>query len=440
MQASRMLGFLAALLLSGVTVRANEPAGGPAAETPVHPIAAEAVSVPADAPASHEVAPVATPAAVLDLSEEAAGLLRLASSLTDRGDMAAAEIAYRQLITRSEFELATQKEALLGMAAMYRKQGLHTKSAAIFEKFLKEYPNDTKRPEVLLDLGRTLRAMGAHALAISRFYSVINSTLKIPGDGYAQYHLLARTAQFEIAETHFETGNYSDAGKFFGRLRLLELAPVDRARAHFMAGRAKQLSGDLDSAVQTFRAFLEQWPDAEQAAEAGYLLATTLRELNRSEEALVATHTLLRSASSRSAANPRLWSYWQRRTGNQLANDLFQSGNVLGALGLYEALSLLSEDPNWRIPVTYQIGLCHERLLDTERARRTYRAVVDGIGALGERATPELRETARMAAWRLDHMAWQQVTTKRLLTHFPPPSPKDDNDPARSTPDASRAD
>jgi tetratricopeptide (TPR) repeat protein len=261
---------------------------------------------------------------------------------------------------------------------------------------------------------------------------VINSTLKIPQESFAQYHLLARTAQFEIAETHFEAGNYAEAGKFFGRLRLLELAPVDRARAHFMAGRAQQLAGDRDRATQTFRTFLDQWPDADQAAEAGYLLATTLRELNRSEEALAATHSLLRTASSRSTANPRLWSYWQRRTGNQLANDFFQSGNIMGALGLYEALASLSEDPDWRLPVTYQIGLCHERLLDAPSASRTYRAVVDGIAALGERATPELRETARMAAWRLNHIEWQDGTTRRLTTHFHPAAKPKIDDSSRS--------
>ncbi len=69
-------------------------------------------------------------------------------------------------------------------------------------------------------------------MAINRFYSVLNSTLKLPPDAFDHYQLLAKTAQFEIAETHFETGNFAEAGKFFGRLRLLDLAPVDRARAH----------------------------------------------------------------------------------------------------------------------------------------------------------------------------------------------------------------
>jgi TolA-binding protein len=434
-RAARILGVLAASLLAGTYACADEPA----AET-----AAPALE-PAGAPETHVDPAVATgpdvsPASVLDSSAEAAGILRLAASLTDRGDTDGAEIAYRQLISRGGFSPEAQKDALLGMAHLYRKQGLHTKSAAIYEKFLKEYPDDPRTPEILLELGRTLRSMGAHRLAIGRFYSVINSTLKIPQESFAQYHLLARTAQFEIAETHFEAGNYTEAGKFFGRLRLLELAPVDRARAHFMAGHAQQLAGDLDRAAQTFRAFLDQWPDAEQAAECGYLLATTLRELNRSEEALVATHSLLRIASSRSAANPRLWSYWQRRTGNQLANDFFQSGNIMGALGLYEALAALSDDPSWHLPVTYQIGMCHERLMDAQRAGRTYRTVVDAVDALGERATPELRETARMAVWRLDHMTWQDGTTRRLTTHFYPTKKPNIDDPSRSLAATSGAD
>src|ERR1017187_3275156 len=245
-----------------------------------------------------------------DKAAEAKGLLFLGSSLTDRADYTAAEIAYRQILSTGDFKQADQKDALIGIARMYRLSGNLTKSASIYEKFLKEFPDEGRVPDVLLDLGRILRAMGAYKLAINRFYSVIDSTLKLQSENFDHYQLLAKTAQFEIAETHFESGNYVEAGKFFGRLRLLDLAPTDRARAHFKSACALHLAGDLEGAVTTLRAYLEQWPQDENVPEARYLLATALLQLKRPDESLAATLSLLRGEESNSAAEPKRWAYW----------------------------------------------------------------------------------------------------------------------------------
>lgn len=349
------------------------------------------------------------------LSAEARGLLRLGDTLTERGDFPAAEIAYRQILNSSRSTRAEQQEALIGLAQTFRRQSSFTKAAAIYEKFLKEYPEDGRVPDVLLDLGRTLRAMGAHKLAISRFYSVLNSTLKLPPDAFDHYQLLAKTAQFEIAETHFETGNYAEAGKFFGRLRLLDLAPTDRARAHFKSAYAAQLAGDLEGAVRTLRAYLEQWPADENAPEARYLLATTLRQLSRPEEALAATLELLRGEKAHSGAEPKRWAYWQRRTGNQLANEFFHAGDTAHALAIYQGLAALSEDAAWKLPVTYQVALCFERLRATDRARGAYQTIIDGVKGSG---SEELNELAKMASWRLANMAWNENADRQLTSFF----------------------
>lgn len=157
---------------------------------------------------------------------EAAGLLHLGSDLAGKGDYATAEIAYRQVLQRRDFSVGDQKTALLGLAHMFRQAGAQTKAAAIYEKFIKEFPDDYHIPDAFLDLGRTLRDMGAYNLALTRFYSVINTTLKLPAQGYEHYILLAKTAQFEIAQTYYESGDFVEAAKFFGRVRLLELAPI----------------------------------------------------------------------------------------------------------------------------------------------------------------------------------------------------------------------
>ncbi len=373
-----------------------------------------------DAPAAPEAQPdapatVQSPAVQSGISaREAQGLVNLGGNLTERDDFAAAEIAFRQVL-HGDAPLEQTKSALLGLARMHRKQGQLTKAAAIYERYLKDYPSDVRVPDALLDLGRTLRDMGAPRLAIARFYNVINSTLKLPSDsGFEHYQLLAKTAQFEVAETHFQSGEFAEANKFFSRLRMLDLAPADRARAHFKAGYALQLSSDFDGAVTTLRAYLEQWPDDENVPEARFLLATTLRKLNRTQEALAATLDLLRAEQSRTSADPKRWSYWQRRTGNQLANDFFQAGDITNALAIYSTLAELSTDPAWRIPVTYQVALCYERLGDVDRACDTYRSIVEA----GKDAAPEIADIARMAASRLAHVDWRRATDHKVTLLF----------------------
>lgn len=364
-------------------------------------------------------------------ARESHGLVKLGGNLTERGDFEAAEIAYRQVLDGNA-PLETTKAALLGLAHMHRKQGAYTKAAAIYERFLKDYPGDDRVPDALLDLGRTLRDMGAPRLAIARFYNVINSTLKLPANsGFEHYQLLAKTAQFEVAETHFESGDFIEANKFYSRLRMLDLAPSDRARAHFKSAYSLQLAGDTQGAVNGLRSFIEQWPDDENVPQARYLLATSLRALNRPQEALAATLDLLRAEHSRSAADAKRWVYWQRRTGNQLANAFFQSGDILNALSIYHGLSALSDEPTWRIPVTYQIAQCYERLGDTDRAGKAYRTIVD---TAGDNTVPEVAETARMAAARLAHVEWREQTDREVATLFDTTTGQPPPDQAKPTP------
>jgi tetratricopeptide (TPR) repeat protein len=370
------------------------------------PVAAT-VAGPAIAATSDGAKPVRARA-----TDEIHGLLNLGASLTDRGDFEAAEIALRQVLNASEVALPEIKTALLGLARMHRKQGAVTKAVAIYERYLKDYPGDDRAPDALLELGRGLRTLGIYKSAIARFYSVLNATLKLPGDGFERYQVLAKTAQFEIAQTHFEAGEYAEAGRFFARLRLLDLAPPDRARAHFMAAYSQRLQGDLDVAVTTLRAFIEQSPDDENVAEGRYLLAVTLRELKRPQEALTAALELLRTEKSRQRGDPKRWAYWQRRTGNQLANDFFETGDTLHAHAIYVSLVELSPEPAWRLPLTYQIALCHERLGMVERARSAYQTIVDGA------TSPDLAELGRMAAWRLEHLAWRERANKQIAELF----------------------
>jgi TolA-binding protein len=389
------------------------PATPTTAPVPAEPAATKVVETPAEEAADKPAPPKANTDALP--GAEIASMLKLGASLTDREDYEAATIAYHQVLRGRGVRDEDLKTALLGLARMHRRQGALTKAAALYETFLKQYPEDARTPDALLDLGRTLRGLGTYGLAITRFYSVINSTLKISGGDFDRYQLLAKTAQFEIAETHFQSGNFPDAVKFFTRLRLLDLAPADHARAQFKSAYAQHLQGLNEPAVTSLRAFLDQWPKDENAPEAQYLLAVSLRQLGRTQEAFTVTLDLLRTAQSGNAIDAKRWAYWQRRTGNQLANDFFATGNILNAHAIYAGLAELSPDPVWRLPILYQVALCLERLGHAERAAETYRTIVESGKAA---ATPEFNELNRMANWRLEQLAWQDKTNQEIAALF----------------------
>lgn len=410
----RLAAGVALFAMLSARLRANEEGGELAAP------------VTAEKSAHHDGTPAAVAASKEDVGD-VRSLLKLGTALADRGEYDSAEIAFRQVLTSQVAGIPEVKTALLALARMHRKQGALTKAAAIYEKYLKEYPGDERTPDALLDLGRTLRSMGAYRLAITRFYSVINSTLKLPSEGFDHYQQLAKTAQFEIAETHFQAGDFVEASKFFSRLRLLDLAPADRARAQFKAGYSLSLQGDREAATTMLRQYLEQWPDDSNGPEARYLLAVNLRSLGRGDEAMNATLELLRAEKPRMAADPKRWAYWQRRTGNQLANDFFEHGDVLNAQAIYSGLAALSDDPAWRLPVLYQIALCQERLGSADRARVAYQGIVD---ATKQNPSPDAAEMGRMATWRLAHLDWNDTMHRQISSIFetttgraPPPAP-----------------
>ncbi len=396
---------------------ATTPTAGtatPAAVTALPILAPEAPAPVAVAASGQHKPPEPT------VEDEVSGLIRQGLEKTAEGDYDAANTCFTKVLSL-EATTAQHRAALLGFARALRKKNELTKAAAVYEKILKEYPLDEDAPDIYLELGRTQRALGAYKTAINRFYSVINSTLKLPEAGASHYRQLAKTAQFEIAETHFQAGEYQEASRFYSRLRLLDLATSDRARAHFKSSYSLFLAEDYLGAVSSLRAYLDQHPEDENVPEARYLLAVSYRRLHRPLEALVEALELLRTEKTRTAKDPKLWTYWQRKTGNQIANEFYEQGDTANALAIYQTLAELAPEPAWRLPVVYQVGLCYERLGDVAQAIASYQTILDNVrDPKGDgSARPELTDLARMAAWRLDQITWQQNTQQRLLLLLP---------------------
>jgi tetratricopeptide (TPR) repeat protein len=347
---------------------------------PDSPAAAKASS-PAVAKAT--AAPAAVKAAVSGMPHEIQSLFNLGATYVDRKEYPAAEVVYQQILRHAQARAKDQSSALLALARTYRLEGATTRAVACYEKYLKIFPDDPAVAEVYLDLGRALRTLGTFRLALASFYSVINSTMKVPANGFEKYRTIAKTAQFEIAETHFEEGDYAGASEYFSRLELLDLAPADRARAQFKVAYSLVLAKEPAKAVEALKAFLRQNSDDENVPEARYLLSVALQRMGHDQEAFNTALSLLKAEQARQSSDPRQWAYWQRRTGNQIANGFYEQGNFWSALAIYENLASLStQDPSWRLPALYQCGLCYERLRQYDRARDDYQKVAAACTAL----------------------------------------------------------
>jgi tetratricopeptide (TPR) repeat protein len=395
----------------GVTVR-GEPEGP-----------ASAAVVPPPVSAAAEPVSAAPKAMVPEGPPEIQSLFKLGATYIDHKDYPPAELVYQQILRHAQVRNQDQRNALLELAKVYRLEGATTRAVACYEKFLKSFPDDAAVPMVYLDLGRTLRTLGTFHLALSSFYNVVNSTMKLPAEGFDQYRTLAKTAQFEIAETHFQEGEFEEASKFFSRLQLLELAPADRTRAQFKAAYALVLAKDYAPAVVSLRSFLDQNPDDENVPETRYLLSLSLQRLGRDQEAFDTAIALLKAEKAHESADSRRWAYWQRRTGNQIANGFYDQGNFWSALVIYEALAGLSEQElAWRLPALYQSGLCYERLRQYDRAREDYRKVVDACAAQQgkDQPTAGLDDVSRMASWRLQQLTWMEKLDLQVTVLFHP--------------------
>lgn len=403
------------LALAPVLARATEPAAHDHAPAP--PPAAAAKAEPgAGAPG---------PAAAEEdqTRAEYAGVMRIGARKLEARDAPAAIMAFREALRLARGEEAAP--ALLNLARAHRIAGDGVKAVATYELLLRDHPSWAETPLALIELGRALRELGAPKLALARFYSVIQSTLRLPQLDSDRYRQLVRTAQFEIAETHFASGDHVEAARFFNRLDLLDLAPPDRARARFRAAQALLQGGDRAGAAAALVRYLSLDGRTPDAAEARFILARLHAEDGRREEALRVALELLRD--ERAGDDIDSWRAWQRRTGQFLAAKFAGDGDPYSALLLHRALAALDPAPEWRAPALYQAAICLEKLKQPREARETYAEIVK---LLGDAPAPALADLRGMAKWRAEQLDW----TERVAESIRDLAADDDTEPAEASP------
>ena len=358
-------------------------------------------------------APREETAPVTGVQSEIDGYRRLAGEAIGRSNFELADIFYQRLLS-IEAPDSMKQAALLQMADLYEKQHALGKTITVLEAVREIAPGDQKTPELLLRLGNLYREAGAYQMAISRYYSVLNSALKISEPTIQRYKDWTQQAQFEIAETYFASGDYAQANKFFTLLGKLELNRDDKARALFRSAYCLYLLDDKANAESSAREFLKDYGDTKFAPECRYLLASALKSLNRPQEAMEVVLDLVRTEKSEAERDPQTWAHWQQKTGNQIANDFYLHGDFARAITIYQALAKLNNSPEWLWPVVYQMGLCFERLQLPARAAEAYAFITDDSKKKASGATDALKQIVKMSAWRTGQLSWRTETEGRL--------------------------
>jgi tetratricopeptide (TPR) repeat protein len=358
------------------------------------------------------------------------------------GDQPRAEKAFKELLKLGA-PAEQKRDAIYKMAlSLEEKQNAPLKAAVLYEQFLSLYPNDPEDPNILLRLGKIYRESGSYASALNKFYSVLYTSLQLKsGNEFTDSSLRAK---MEIAHTHFAMGDYKTAAQLYSRLKLIKMTQAEASEVAFRTAYIDYLSGDFTASLTAAQSFLTTYPASPLAPEAQYLVAQSLKSLGRTDEAMKETLKLLAAGREFGKKKPAIWAYWQRKTGNEIANELYEGGDAIGALSIYQKLAELDDNPNWRASTVYQIGLCFERLRHLERAREAYRFIIDKIPV---NANPDsdaligvnLATLRDMAQWRLENLTWLEQTEKDIYPLMDKPTPTPDLQPASLKPTPTNA-
>jgi tetratricopeptide (TPR) repeat protein len=333
----------------------------------------------------------------------------------EKVDMLPAESHYLELLN-VDLPQAQRMKTLLELADLYHKCNVKPKEAAVYERYIEAFPQDVMVPEIYMRLGFIYRDIGAFKTALGKFYSVLNSSLSVNRSGMDAYKQLSLRAQMEIADTYYMMGDYDQAAKFFMRLKRIDMSHSDHVLVDFKYAYTQFLIKDYSSTITNFQAFIKSYPDESLVAEAHFILASAFKQINQPRAALNEVLSLLQYQEQRKQ-DEQTWSYWKRRTGNQLGNDFYEQGDFESALRIYQAMARLSDDPNWLWPSLYQMGLCFERLRLTAKAVDAYDLILHSAEAVQKNGVvlPEtLVDLVEQVKWRRDHLNWEEGTQQQM--------------------------
>jgi tetratricopeptide (TPR) repeat protein len=328
-------------------------------------------------------------------------------------------LASRTLIALLETNAPSElkRQALFELALVSQDDDQPLKAQQIFAQYLSRYPEDPSAPEVLLRQGLLYRQMGVTTLAISKFYAVMSTALKLKLDNMDYYKKLVLQAQVEIADTYYMEGKFLEASDFFARLLKTDAVGLNKSQIQFKLIRSLSCLTNYTETIAKAQVFLDVCPNSSDVPEVRFLLASSLKQVGRNRDSMKQVLLLLQSQEENVRKNPETWIYWQQRAGNEIANQLYKEGDYLNALEIYRNLADLNKAPVWQLPVWYQTALVYEQLQQWQKATEMYQRILDGQKELTDAdSSPSLLSLFEMAKWRKDYIAWMEKSKATNLT------------------------
>lgn len=388
---------------------------------------------------------------------------------TKAADKHTAEILLASIIENPDSPVEIKRECMKHLAQIALDGRFYSRAQQIYTQLVSRFPIDPDTPAVLYRQGVLYRQIGATELALSKFHAVMSTVINLQERDLPAYRSLVLLAQTEIADTFFIAGQFDRAADYFRRV--LKLAdthlnePLVRLKLVKSVFEMKDWKGVIVEGLQA----LEKAPQSTHTPEVRFLVADAYQKLGMQREALQQTLELLNTEQEKSNKDPDNWAYWQKRTGNKLANELYQQGDYVNALLIYESLEKLPGNDEWHSQALYQIGLMYERLFQPDRASAAYTKVLflstnsptrSPVPAVSTQATtpmsrgvsgggitneprsagpgmptkieapaqsqpvavppPGLKLIREMAQWRLDNLLWDQNTHREIQRLFLP--------------------
>lgn len=300
---------------------------------------------------------------------------------TDADGQKAAENLLIGILTNPDAPVNIQRDCLKQLASIALDGRFYGRAQQIYSQLVSRFPLHPDTPSVLLRQGVLYRRVGANELALSKFHAVMSTVLSLPEKDISAYKALVLVAQTEIADTFFISGQFERATEYFRRVLKLADEDLNEAQVRLKLVKSFFEIKDWKNVIVEGQQCIERIALTTQIAEVRFLMAEAYKQLGMHREALQQTMALLNSEQARSSKDPANWAYWQKRTGNKLANELYQQGDYLNALLIYQTLEKLPGDEEWRSQALYQMGLIYERLEQNDRAIAVYSQLVTALAA-----------------------------------------------------------
>ena len=280
------------------------------------------------------------------------------------------------IVTSPDAPVDIQRDALKALAQIALDGKFYSKAQMIYSQMVDRFPKHPDTPAILYRQGILYRRVGANELALSKLNAVMSSVLGLSDQDLPSYKSMVLMAQTEIADTYFMAGNFNEAANYFKRVLKLADEDLNEAQVRLKLVKSYFEMKDWKNVITEGQLAIEKVALSSQTAEVRFLMVEAFKKLGLQREALEQTLALLGSEQARSSKDPDNWAYWQKRTGNKLANELYERGDYINALVIYQTLRRLPGDDIWQSQALYQMGLIYERLEQPEQAMDAYTQIL----------------------------------------------------------------